>query len=87
MTEIVKATKQTITLEDETELHYLPVITFRCCYCGKLATIVRFIDQAPSIGLIHETPECAEFSMYDPLIFIQNNREWMEADNASKNNN
>lgn len=69
-----------VRMEDGKELKYRPLATIKCMYCGKLATMAKFQDG--SIGGIHETPECAEFTGMDVLTFFRENRKKMEQEVA-----
>ena len=69
-----------LTMEDGTELSYRPLVTIKCMFCGKQASMVEFEDG--SMGVVHDVPYCAEFTVMDPLTFIQENRKRMEKDIA-----
>jgi len=62
-----------LKMSDGTALHYRALLKFKCIYCGKWATIIEFSDGGA--GVIHETPECASFTIIDPVIYTRKNRE------------
>ena len=65
---------------DGAELDYQPIAAFRCVYCGRTAVVARFSDG--SEGVLHDTPECAEFIAMDPLTYVRENRKRFQQDIA-----
>jgi len=73
--------KQSLTMDDGTVVNYTPLISIKCMFCGRIATIVEFDDG--NMGVTHVTPECSEFIAMDPLTFISENRRLMLEDLAT----
>ena len=75
--------KQSLEMPDGSILEYEPMVTIRCIYCKKYVTMAKFNDG--SVGVLHDSPECIEFTTMDPLDFVRKNREWIENDIAKSN--
>ena len=66
-----------------TEQRYRHILGIKCMYCKRMAFIIQF--ENGNGGVTHEEPYCPEFGALDPLVFIQNNRKWIEDDIAAGN--
>jgi hypothetical protein len=77
-----------LKMEDGSIRRYKPIVKFRCIYCKRWATIADFLDaneENIEMGVMHESPECSEFTIMDPVIFTRNNRQYYEKEDMGRN--